>query len=192
MARAFHTTRSSSLLTHDFRGEEGTDNLIEIREEQPADFDAVRELNRQAFDQEHEGRIVDALRDAGAVTLAVVAISDGAVVGHVLFSPLTVGAEVGTALGPMAVRPAYQRHGIGSQLVAQGLERLRARGCPFVVVIGHPEFYPRFGFGSAAGQGLTCEWEVPAEAFMVNILSSEVGRRLRGHAQYRAEFSTIE
>ena len=166
--------------------------MIEIRKEQPADIDAVRALNRQAFDQEQEGRIVDALRDAGAVTLALVAISDGVVVGHILFSPLAVGAEVGAALGPMAVRPSYQRQGIGSQLVAQGMERLRGRGCPFVVVIGHPGFYTRFGFGPSAAQGLTCEWEVPAEAFMVNILSSEVGRRLRGHAQYRAEFSTIE
>lgn len=165
--------------------------MIEIREEQPTDIDAVRELNRQAFDQEQEGRIVDALRDAGAVTLALVAVSDGAVVGHIVFSPLTVGAEVGAALGPMAVRPAYQRQGIGSQLVAQGIERLRGRGCPFVVVIGHPQFYPRFGFGPAGAQGLTCEWDVPAEAFMVTILQSEVGRRLRGRAQYHAEFSTI-
>ena len=152
----------------------------------------VREVNRQAFDQEQEGRIVDAIRDAGAVTLALVAVSDGAVVGHILFSPLTVGTEAGAALGPMAVRPAYQRQGIGSQLVAQGLERLREQGCPFVVVIGHPEFYPRFGFEPAAALGLTCDWEVPAEAFMVNILNAELGGRLRGRAQYRAEFSTIE
>jgi putative acetyltransferase len=167
------------------------DSVIEIREEQPADIDAVREVNRQAFDQEQEGRIVDALRDARAVTLALVAISDGAVVGHILFSPLTVGADVGAALGPMAVRPTYQRQGIGTQLVAQGLERLRERGCPFVIVIGHPEFYPRFGFDPAGAQGLTCEWEVPAEAFMVNILNGELDGRLRGRAQYRTEFSTI-
>jgi len=166
--------------------------VIDIREEQPTDIDAVRELNRQAFDQEQEGRLVDALRDAGAVTLALVAVSDDAVVGHILFSPLTVGAEEGAALGPMAVRPAYQRQGIGSQLVTQGLARLRQRRCPFVVVIGHPEFYPRFGFGPAAALGLTCDWEVPAEAFMVNVLNAELGGRLRGRAQYRAEFSTIE
>ncbi len=92
----------------------------------------------------------------------------------------------------MAVRPGYQRQGIGTQLVVQGLERLRERGCPFVVVIGHPEFYPRFGFGAAAAWGLTCEWEVPAEVFMVNILNAELGGRLQGRAQYRAEFSTIE
>ena len=166
--------------------------MIDIREEQPTDIDAVRELNRQAFDQEQEGRLVDALRDAGAVTLALVAVSDDAVVGHILFSPLTVGAEEGAALGPMAVRPAYQRQGIGSQLVTQGLARLRQRRCPFVVVIGHPGFYPRFGFGPAAALGLTCDWEVPAEAFMVNVLNAELGGRLRGRAQYRAEFSTIE
>jgi len=164
---------------------------LEIREEQPTDIDAVRELNRQAFHQEQEGRIVDALRDAGAVTLALVAVSDGAIVGHILFSPLTVGAETGAALGPMAVAPAYQRQGIGSQLVSQAMGRLRERGCPFVVVIGHPEFYPRFGFGPAAALGLTCEWEVPAEAFMVNVLNAELGDRLRGRAQYRTEFSTI-
>jgi putative acetyltransferase len=92
----------------------------------------------------------------------------------------------------MAVAPAYQRQGIGSQLVAQGLERLRELGCPFVVVIGHPEFYPRFGFRPASVFGLTCDWEVPAEAFMVNVLNPELGGRLRGRAQYRAEFSTIE
>lgn len=166
--------------------------MIEIREEQPADVDAVREINRQAFAQEQEGRIVDALREAGGVVLALVAIVNGTVVGHILFSSLTVESEVGAALGPMAVSPASQRRGIGSQLVAQGIERLRARGCPFIVVIGHPEFYPRFGFGPAAAQGLTCDWELPAEAFMVNVLNPEVGRRLKGRVQYRPEFSTVE
>jgi putative acetyltransferase len=92
----------------------------------------------------------------------------------------------------MAVSPADQRRGVGSQLVEEGIARLRVRGCPFIVVIGHPEFYPRFGFSPAAAHGLTCEWEVPAEAFMVNILSPEVGGRLRGRAQYRAEFGTVE
>jgi putative acetyltransferase len=166
--------------------------VIEIREERPDDIEPVRTLNRRAFEQDQEGRIVDALRGAGAVTLALVAVAEDEVVGHILFSPLTAGAEAGAALGPMAVRPEYQRHGIGSQLVAQGLERLRERGCPFVVVIGHANFYPRFGFRSAAAQGLTCEWDVPAEAFMVAILQANLTGRLRGRVQYRPEFSTIE
>jgi putative acetyltransferase len=165
--------------------------MIDIRDEQPGDVDAVREVNRQAFDQELEGRIVDALRERGGVLLSLVATADGVIVGHIMFSPLTVGSVVGAALGPMAVSPAHQRQGIGGQLVTRGVERLRDRGCPFIVVIGHPEFYPRFGFQPAAARGLTCEWDVPAEAFMVNILNQEVGGRLRGRAQYREEFSTV-
>ena len=173
-------------------GGQTKNNVIEIREEQPGDVDAVREVNRQAFDQEQEGRIVDALRERGAAILSLVAVADGVVVGHIIFSPLTVGPVVGAALGPMAVVPAHQRQGIGGQLVTRGVERLRERGCPFIVVIGHPEFYPRFGFRSAGAQGLTCEWDVPAEAFMVNILNRQAGGSLRGRARYREEFSTIE
>jgi len=124
-------------------------DVIEIRDEQPGDVGAVWEVNRQAFDQEQEGRIIDALREHGGALLSLVAIADGAVVGHIMFSPLTVGLVVGAALGPMAVLPAYQRQGIGSRLVERGVERLRSDGSPFIVVIGHPEFYPRFGFESA-------------------------------------------
>jgi len=173
-------------------GGQTKNNVIEIREEQPGDVDAVREVNRQAFEQEQEGRIVDALRERGAAILSLVAVADGVVVGHIIFSPLTVGPVVGAALGPMAVVPAHQRQGIGGRLVTRGVERLRERGCPFIVVIGHPEYYPRFGFRSAGAQGLTCEWDVPAEAFMVNILNRQAGGSLRGRARYREEFSTIE
>jgi putative acetyltransferase len=166
--------------------------LIEIRDEHPGDVDAIREVNRQTFGQEQEGRIVDALRARGAAVLELVAVADGVVVGHILFSPVTVGPLVGAGLGPMAVSPPRQNHGIGSQLVVAGVERLRSSGCPFIVVIGHPAFYPRFGFVSAAAQGLTCDWEVPAEAFMVNLLNAEIADRLRGRVEYRDEFSTIE
>jgi putative acetyltransferase len=109
-----------------------------------------------------------------------------------MFSPLTVGSVVGAGLGPMAVLPAYQRQGIGSQLVERGLERLREAGCPFVVVIGHPTFYPRFGFRAAGGCGLTCEWDIPADAFMVNVLKPEFTGSLAGLAKYREEFSNVE
>src|SRR5262245_55904708 len=167
-------------------------SVVEIRDEQSGDVDAVREVNRQAFDQEQEGRIVDALRTRGAAILSLVAIADDVVVGHIMFSPLTVGSVLGAALGPMAVLPAYQRQGIGGQLVTRGVERLRDAGCPFIVVIGHPEFYPRFGFRPAGAQGLTCEWDVPAEAFMLNILNPQIGGSVHGLARYREEFSTIE
>jgi len=163
--------------------------MINIRDEQPGDVAAIREVNRLAFSQDEEGRIVDALRANGAATLSLVAIDDDVVVGHIMFSPLFLGAVQGAGLGPMAVVPSHQRHGIGGRLVEAGIERLRSTGCPFIVVIGHPAFYPRFGFRPAASYGLTCAWEVPAEAFMVKILNSEVADRLQGMAQYRAEFS---
>lgn len=166
--------------------------MIEIRDEQPGDVAAVREVNRLAFGQDRESRIVDALRANGAAAVSLVAIDGGAVVGHIMFSPLSVGPVVGVGLGPMAVVPSHQRQAIGSRLVEAGIERLRNTGCPFIVVIGHPSFYPRFGFQPAAACGLSCEWDVPAEAFMVNILNPEVSGKLRGVAQYRAEFSTIE
>ena len=92
-------------------------------------------------------------------------------------------------MGPMSVAPSHQRRGIGSLLVRAGIERLRATGCPFVVVIGHPTFYPRFGFQPAAQFGLTSEWDISSDAFMVNILDAAVSGNLRGIAQYRREFS---
>jgi putative acetyltransferase len=163
--------------------------MIDIRDERPGDVAAIREVNRRAFAQDEEGRIVDALRANGAATLSLVAIDDDVVVGHIMFSPLFVGAVQGAALGPMAVAPSQQRQGIGSRLVEIGIELLRSMGCPFTVVIGHPEFYPRFGFQPAASYGLTCEWEVPAEAFLVKVLNSEVAEHLHGMAQYRGEFA---
>jgi putative acetyltransferase len=166
--------------------------VIEIRDEQPGDIDAIREVNRQAFNQEQEGRIVDALRDQGGVLLSLVAVVHDVVVGHVMFSPLTVGPAVGAGLAPMAVLPAHQRQGIGTQLVERGLARLEDSGCPFVVVVGHPAFYPRFGFREAAGYGLTCEFDCPADAFMVAVLRPEFTGHLSGVAKYRPEFSTIE
>ena len=90
----------------------------------------------------------------------------------------------------MAVLPAHQRQGIGSQLILRGLERLQAQGCPAVVVAGHPLFYPRFGFESATRWRLTCAWELPAGVFMVKILDPAAGERIHGHVVYQTEFAT--
>ena len=143
-----------------------------------------------AFGQTQEGEIVDALRANGGVLLSLVAVSNGTVVGHVLYSPIVVGSVFqGAALGPMAVHPDYQRQGIGSQLVATGNRRLAEAGFPFVIVLGHAEFYPRFGFMPASALGITCEWEVPDDVFMVLILDRTKSEGLSGLAQYRSEFS---
>lgn len=169
----------------------GQTPMIEIRSELPADIDAIRRVNRGAFGQEPEGRLVDELRRRGAVLLSLVAVLCDEIVGHILFSPATIGSVVGAALGPMAVSPPHQRQGIGGRLVTRGLSDLDAYRCPFVVVVGHPEFYPRFGFESAARYGLTCEWELPAGVFMVKALGGGVPGDVRGHVAYQPEFSAV-
>ena len=163
--------------------------MIEIREERPDDVVAVRDVNDHAFGQELEGRIVDALRSNGAVMLSLVATFNGRVVGHILYSPIAVGDAIGAALGPMAVLPEHQREGIGGRLIEEGRRRLEASGCPFVIVLGHDTYYPRFGFVRASAHGITCEWDVPDEAFMVQVLDAAKMASVIGMARYRQEFS---
>lgn len=165
--------------------------MIEIREEHPDDVDAVRNVNKRAFGQEQEGHIVDALRSNGAALLSLVATLNGRVVGHVMYSPITVGDVTGAALGPMAVLPEHQRLGIGSKLVEAGNQKLKDAGWPFIIVLGHAHFYPRFGFTPASALGITCEWDVPADVFMVLILDQQKMDGISGSAKYRQEFSSV-
>lgn len=165
--------------------------MIEIREEHPDDVDAIRNVNKRAFGQEQEGHIVDALRSNGAALLSLVATLNGRVVGHVMYSPITVGDVTGAALGPMAVLPEHQRLGIGSKLVEAGNQKLKDAGWPFIIVLGHAHFYPRFGFTPASALGITCEWDVPADVFMVLILDQQKMDGISGSAKYRQEFSSV-
>jgi len=162
-----------------------------IREERPSDIPFVRDVNRLAFEQDQEANIVDALRSNGATLLSLVAVLDEAVVGHILYSPAFIGDVEGAGLAPMAVLPDHQRRGIGSQLVEAGNARLRDRSCPFIIVLGHPGFYPRFGFRPARAMGITCEWDVPDDVFMIAVLDEQRMHGLSGLARYREEFSTI-
>ena len=141
--------------------------MIQIQEERDDNLPAIRELNKRAFGQEQEANIVDALRSNGGSLLSLVAIASDVLVGHIMYSPLSVGEIAGAGLGPMAVLPEYQRLGIGSQLVETGNQILKDNGCPFVIVVGHPNYYPRFGFTPASAHGITCEWEVPDNVFML-------------------------
>jgi putative acetyltransferase len=165
---------------------------MEIREERRTDVSSVRDVNTRAFGRDREARIVDALRSSGAALLSLVAEQEGAVVGHIMYSQASIGDVKGAALGPMAVVPEQQRHGIGSDLVANGTQRLRRASCPFIVVLGHPSFYPRFGFRRASSYGISCEWAVPEEAFMVLVLNEIQMRSVKGVAAYRPEFSTVD
>ncbi len=192
---------------------------IIIRAELPEDVAAIREVNRRAFNQDQEANLVDALRANGAALLSLVATLDGQVVGHIMYSPATIGTDPGSARGrvsnaevsgaevstaevsgaevtgaglaPMAVLPEHQRHGIGSKLIAAGTQKLRDSGYPFIIVLGHPDYYPRFGFVPANTLGITCEWDVPSEAFMILILDQSKIQTLSGFAKYRPEFATV-
>ena len=139
-----------------------------IRKEAEADFLEIAVLMRGAFGGHYEVELIEKLRAAGLMIVSLVAVCEGSVVGHILFSELTVevdGRRVkATALAPMAVRPDRQRQGIGSELIETGLESLRDRGYEAVIVLGHPNYYPRFGFSSALTASLTAPFS--GKAFM--------------------------
>jgi putative acetyltransferase len=169
--------------------------VITIRPERPEDASQVRHVNELAFGQPAEANLVERLRQACTDSLSLVA-EDDAVVGHILFTSAVVegaGRRVfGMGLAPMAVLPERQRQGIGSQLVRRGLDILRERGCPFVVVVGHPEYYPRFGFEPASMHSLASQWQgVPDAAFMVLALDVHAMAGVSGVAKYREEFNEV-
>lgn len=138
-----------------------------IRSEAPADAAAIDALLRAAFGGPGEAVLVERLRAAGALPLALVAVDAvGDVVGHVAFSPLPIATGAGTvdalALAPLAVRPDRQRRGVGTLLVRAALDRLRTAGAPLVVVLGDPAYYGRFGFRAEAAAGIRCPYSGPA------------------------------
>jgi putative acetyltransferase len=144
--------------------------VIAIRPETPDDILAIRDVNRRAFKQEDEGTLVDALRDGGFGIASLVAEDGGRIVGHIFVSrlPIEAGDRVieAAALAPMAVLPDRQREGIGSALVRAGLTACREAGIAAVVVLGHPDYYPRFGFSAEAARGLRPPFPEAGDAFM--------------------------
>jgi putative acetyltransferase len=169
--------------------------MVTVRHEMSDDFPAVREVNTSAFGGRGEADLIDRLRDRGAVTLSLVAVRDGTVVGHAFFTPVdVVGAEVrasAVALGPMAVSPECQLQGIGSRLVHHALDELQGAGHGLLVVLGHPQYYPRFGFVPAVRLGLRCEFDAPDEAFMVLELRPGAWPGGSGTVRYQPEFHAI-
>jgi putative acetyltransferase len=172
---------------------------VTIRPERAEDRDAIRAVNDAAFAQPAEGTLVDALRRGAAFipALSLVAVDDrtGAIVGHILFTrlPIVDGAASypALALAPMAVLPGRQREGIGSALVREGLAAARRLGHRVVVVLGHPEYYPRFGFLPARAYGIECPFDAPDEAFMALGLCEGALDETRGRPEYPREFLEV-
>jgi putative acetyltransferase len=166
---------------------------LNIRPETDDDDAAIREVNRIAFGGEAEARLVDALRNGGYARVSLVAEEGGRAVGHILFSVLTIATPRGDvealALAPMAVVPSHQRKGIGSSLVVEGLRLCREAGHRIVIVVGHPAFYPRFGFSAKLAEPLGSQYSGPA--FMAIELVPGALDGVDGDACYPPPFDAV-
>lgn len=167
------------------------DPLTLVRPETRRDRDAVRQVHTLAFARPTEALLVDRLRGSPG-SISLVATEAGGVVGHVLFTAVRLVGAVAhvrvAGLGPVAVRPSRQRSGIGSRLVLHGHEECRREGYEAVVVVGHPAYYPRFGFHRGSRFGLRCQFDVPDDAFMAAELRPGALSG-GGEVRYASEFS---
>lgn len=161
-----------------------------VRPETPNELSAIRSVNEAAFGQQDEADLVDNLRADNVVLLSLVAEVDRSIVGHILFSRMSIetagGSIPAAALAPVAVLPEHQRQGIGERLVRAGLNALREQGERIVIVVGHPDYYPRFGFSTEKARVL--ESPFPAEAFMAIELSPGALDGVHGKVRYPSAF----
>ena len=166
--------------------------MMRIRTEVEADRAAIHAVNRAAFGTLVEANLVDVLRRKATQFVSLVADVDGAIAGHIVFSKVWLAGHDDLSimgLGPMAVAPDYQRKGIGSALVRAGLTSCKQLGCQAVVVLGHAEYYPRFGFSPAVRYAIRCEYDVSDDVFMVVELEAGVLRGASGVVRYDEAFA---
>lgn len=168
--------------------------IATIRQEKVSDFEGIKKVNNFAFAQENEGVLVEKLRSNPNFKkqLSLVADLEGKVVGHILFFPVRIidgqAKHLSLALAPMSVLPEYQNKGIGSQLVYEGLEAARDLDFRSVIVLGHPAYYPRFGFSPASQWNIKAPFDVPDKAFMCLELEQGGFDGISGIVEYPKEF----
>ncbi|WP_349410021.1 N-acetyltransferase [Pseudalkalibacillus sp. SCS-8] len=172
--------------------------MYSIRAEKPQDYAKIKQVNDLAFNQENEGKLIEALRssDAFVQELSLVAeTEDEAIIGHILFSKIVIKTEQGyvpsLALAPMSVTPAKQNQGVGSALVEEGLKQAGKLGFKSVIVLGHPEYYPRFGFTPASEKSIKPPFDVPKEVFMALELKPGALSGVEGVVQYPDAFMNV-
>lgn len=171
---------------------------MRIRSEKPADAASIYSVNQQAFGgREAEPRMVDAIRASESFIpgLSLVAEEDGQVVGHILFSRISIETEAGRvlalALAPMAVLPGHQNRGIGSALVRYGLKECKRLGHEIVIVLGHHNYYPCFGFSAELARDLDCPFGDAGDAWMALELIPGALSGVRGNVIYPEPFKNV-
>ena len=172
-------------------------SIVNVRPEQATDYEEVFRINQKAFGRDNEARLVEALRRLPGFIpeLSLVAEEGRRLLGHILFSPVVIetisGERAALALAPMAVLPEVQNRGIGSTLVRSGLKACRRLGHNLVIVLGHPEYYPRFGFTSARAMGIEAPFPVRDEVWMAIELEPGAAEGLQGRLRYPEPFHTV-
>jgi putative acetyltransferase len=165
-----------------------------VRRETPGDIRDICNINLQAFGREDEGRLVDRLRNEVSPFISLVAEDgDGALAGHILFTPVTVGHSPirAAGLGPMSVLPDRQGTGTGSALVGEGLRTCAGEGIEAVFVLGHPEYYTKFGFSHASVKGIYWKSDEFAPYFFVIELVPGALEGVTGEARYHPAFDEV-
>lgn len=168
--------------------------MISIREEKKTDLNPIKQINDLAFGQAQEGNVIDKIRDSESPILSLVAEIDNTVVGHIFYSLAEIESHekkiIGMGLAPMAVLPKHQNRGIGKRLINESIALLKEKETPFIIVLGHEDYYPKFGFELASKYGIKCQWDgVPDEAFMIMILDRKKMLNVHGVAKYRDEWN---
>ncbi len=166
-----------------------------FRPEQSHEAEAIHAVERDAFGRAAEADLVDQIRANDGVTLSLVAADDDEIVGHVLFSPVMISSETGEfhalGMGPVAVRPDWQKQGIGTGMILASLDILRRQGAEIVVVEGDPGYYAHFGFEDASRYGLSCEFNPPPGCFMILELRAGALAGRTGTVYYLPEFRSV-
>ena len=168
---------------------------MKVRPEQAGDQAGIRHIHLQAFGGDSEAKLVDRLRNTELSLISLVAEEQALLVGHILFSPVSLVGPVPApplaGLAPMAVVPQWQRRGVGRSLVTTGLEYCARANYVAVVVLGHPEYYPRFGFVPASRFQIKCEYDVPDEVFMLKELQPSALQGISGTIHYHPAFQQV-
>jgi putative acetyltransferase len=166
---------------------------MKIRYELESDIKSIWAINASAFPTQAEANLVDALRSS-ADCISLVADIENEIVGHILFTPVSLVDSAGISiagLAPMSVLSANQKTGIGSSLIQRGIEECVLKGYDAIVVLGHPDYYPKFGFIRSGNYGIKSEYDVPDDVFMIQELKLDALKHVKGVIKYHDAFNDV-